>query len=159
MASTYSTIANTTLGSAQSSVTFSSLGSYTDLKIVYSTVSSADANNYIRFNSDSNPNYSNTNFFGNGSSAGSNRNGSVSEMYGPFTIASNQTTNVIEVMNYSNTTTFKTAIIRSGAANNSTVQGIGMWRSTDAITSITIYCSGANFASGSIFSVYGIQAA
>jgi hypothetical protein len=125
--STYTPIATTTLGSAASSVTFSSIaGTYTDLRIVYSTVSSADAGNYLRFNSDSGSNYSNTTLFGNGSSAGSNRNTSSTGMYGAF---------------------------------NSTVAVVGLWRNTAAITQVVVFCDGANFASGSTFTLYGILAA
>lgn len=160
MAVTYSQIATQTLGSAASSVTFSSIpGTYTDLRIVYASTASSDAGNYLRFNSDSGSNYSRTNLYGNGSSAGSDRQSNVTGIYGPFTMSSNVTTNFIDVMNYSNTTTNKTVLVRAGAANNSTLATVGLWRSTSAITSIVITCDGANFASGSIFSLYGIKAA
>ena len=160
MPSTYTPIATTTLGSAASSVTFSSIsGSYTDLRIVYATTASADAGNYIRYNSDSGSNYSRTGLYGNGSSAGSNRDTSSTGIYGPFTMSSAITSNTIDIMNYSNTTTNKTCLVRAGAANNSTVASVGLWRSTAAITSVSITCDGANFVSGSTFTLYGVKSA
>jgi hypothetical protein len=160
MASTYTPIATTTLGSAASSVTFSSISStYTDLRIVYATTASADAGNYIRYNSDSGSNYSRTNLYGNGSSAGSDRQTTQTGIYGPFTMSSAITANTIEIMNYSNSTTYKTCLVRAGAANNSTLATVGLWRSTAAITSVSITCDGANFVSGSTFTLYGIKAA
>jgi len=157
---TYESIATQTLGSATASVTFSSIpGTYTDLRIIYATTASADAGNYIRYNSDSGSNYSRTNLYGNGSSAGSDRQTSQTGIYGPFTMSSAITSNTIDIMNYSNATTFKTCLVRAGAANNSTLATVGLWRSTAAITSVVITCDGANFASGSTFSLYGIKAA
>jgi len=69
---TYTPIATTTLGSAQSSVTFNSFSGYTDLVCVYSTYSTvAVADIVIQFNGDTGSNYSATLLFGDGSSAGS----------------------------------------------------------------------------------------
>ena len=160
MPSTYTPIATQTLGSAAASVTFSSIsGTYTDLRIVYATTASGDAGNYLRFNSDTGSNYSRTGLYGNGSSAGSNRDTNATGIYGPFTMSSAITSNTIDIMNYSNTTTNKTCLVRAGAANNSTLASVGLWRSTAAITSVSINCDGANFATGSTFTLYGIKAA
>lgn len=159
MTATYDKIATTTLGSAAATVTFSSIsGTYTDLRIIYATTASADAGNYLRFNSDSGFNYSRTYMYGNGSAVGSSRDTSATGIYGPFTMSSAITANTIDIMNYSNTTTNKTCLVRAGAANNSTLASVGLWRSTAAITSVSITCDGANFASGSIFTLYGIKA-
>lgn len=159
MSQTYIPIATQTLGSATATVTFSGIpGTYTDLRIVYASTASSDAGNYLRFNSDSGSNYSRTNLYGNGSAAGSDRQSNVTGIYGPFTMSSNVTTNLIDVINYSNTTTNKTVLVRAGAANNSTLATVGLWRSTSAITSIVITCDGANFVSGSTFTLYGIKA-
>lgn len=160
MPSTYTPIATTTLGSTASSVTFSSIsGAYTDLRIVYATTASGDAGNYLRFNSDSGSNYSRTNLYGNGSAAGSDRLTNQTGIYGPFTMSSAITSNTIDIMNYSNSTTYKTALVRAGAANNSTLATVGLWRNTSAITSILITCDGANFVAGSTFTLYGVKSA
>jgi hypothetical protein len=156
---TYVALDKQTLVSAASSVTFTSIPStYTDLRIVYATTASADVTNYLRFNGDSTAVYSRTGLYGNGSAAGSNRDTSQTGMYGPFSMSSSVTSNFIDVMNYSNSSTFKTCIMRSGAANNSTIATAGLWRNTAAITSIQIVCNGANFVAGSTFALYGIKA-
>jgi anti-sigma-K factor RskA len=74
-----------------------------------------------------------------------------------------QTTNdsltKIDFMNYSNTTTFKTAINRADNANRGMDAIVNLWRSTSAITSIKLYFSSGNIASGAIATLYGIKAA
>ena len=58
--STYTPIATTTLGSAASSVTFSSIsGSYTDLILITNPSSATtDQSIYVQFNADTGTNYS-----------------------------------------------------------------------------------------------------
>jgi hypothetical protein len=163
VAQTYVPLQSITLTTATATITFGSGGTlpqtYTDLHIIYSTIASGDAGNYLQFNSDISSNYSHTGLYGNGSIAGSNRDSNQTGINGPFTMSSAQTINTIDIMNYSNSTTYKTIIYNSGAANNSTLVGAGTWRSTSAITSISVVCSGANFVSGSTFTLYGIKAA
>jgi hypothetical protein len=163
--STYSPIATTTLGSNSSSVTFSSLGSYTDLVLVISSACTADDNSVsIRFNSDTGSNYSDTTIRGNGSSASSVRNSSITSI--PIAKDSSPTTTlgehniVCSIMNYGNSATYKTTLSRANRATSGTYTGaeavVGLWRSSAAITSITIL---ANFITGSTFTLYGIAAA
>jgi hypothetical protein len=68
---------------------------------------------------------------------------------------------IINIQNYSNTTTYKTALLRSNLATG-TYPGVdafvGLWRSTSAITSITILPASNNLLSGSTFTLYGIKA-
>jgi hypothetical protein len=70
-------------------------------------------------------------------------------------------------MDYSNSTTYKTWLSRANRASSALdYQGtdavVGLWRSTAAITSITVKNRRGgvdyNFASGSNFKLYGIQA-
>lgn len=167
MAVTYDSIATTTLGSAQSSVTFSSIsGSYTDLVIVCSPAqtTAGQGDIYISFNSDSGTNYSATALYGSGSAAGStrqsNQTGIRPEYYGyPDTTVGNTTT-IINVMNYSNTTTYKTVLARANSASTGTDAVVGLWRSTAAITSITLQMNAsATFKANSTFTLYGVKAA
>lgn len=164
MPTTYEPIATTTLGSAQSSVTFSSIsGSFTDLVIagaVGSTSTTLDRNMRIQFNSDTNSNYSDTDVYGEGSTAGSFRRSNQNQMIINEAIArsGNFSTYIINVMNYSNSTTNKTVLGRGGNTNL-VAASVGLWRNTAAITSITLLISGDNFASGSTFTLYGIKAA
>jgi hypothetical protein len=65
-------------------------------------------------------------------------------------------------MNYSNTSTYKTSISRSGnPASEGTDVIVGLWRNTAAISTIDIVTlsGGTQFVAGSIFTLYGIAAA
>jgi hypothetical protein len=167
MPATYEPIATTTLGSAQSSVTFSSIsGSYTDLILVYDGTRSATGNSYIgmRFNSDSGTNYSYTTLYGDGTSAGSGRGSNSNYLYTEQGDPVNTTQNnkILQFMNYSNTTTNKTVLMRSNNAGREVASIVGLWRSTAAITSISLTLLGGttpNWATGSTFTLYGIKAA
>jgi hypothetical protein len=157
--STYTPIATTTLGSAQASVTFSSISaSYTDLIIIFNgTVSSADNNN-IQFNSDTSSLYSVTRLYGNGTTTASNNSSNQTQMQ-LGEMATVQSTDIIQVFNYSNTTTYKTVI--SGGRNTTgfVKNTVGLYRSTSAISTIKIMTGGANYQTGSTFTLYGITAA
>jgi hypothetical protein len=159
MPSTYTPIATTTLGSAASSVTFSSIsGSYTDLVLVANyTGSISDQFINIQFNSDSGSNYSNTNLFGDGSSATSNRNSNATAVRAAF-YGSAQSNFIANLMNYSNTTTNKTVVSRDNT-NTFVVSRVNLWRSTSAITSMVLAMSSGNIASGSTFTLYGVKSA
>lgn len=173
MAATYTPIATTTLGSAASSVTFSSIsGSYTDLILVTNSASSNTIGfQYLRFNSDSNTNYSATSLSGDGTSATSQRSSNSNKGWlGYWTGIENtiKANSITHIQNYSNATTYKSWLTRNNNPNGSqyslgTEAMVGLWRSTSAITSITIYnqASGTdyNFAAGSTFTLYGITAA
>jgi len=159
-AQTYEPIATTTLGSATNTVTFSSIpGTYTDLLLSYGVKSNSATDVLCRFNSDTGSNYSQTVLQGNGTTAASGRSSNQTRiLLDSCGYPNNPSPNVCNVsfMNYSNTTTFKTAISRN--AGSSTVTGeVGLYRSTSAISSITL-TGGVNFATGSTFSLYGIKA-
>lgn len=163
MALTYDPIATTTLGSAQSSVTFSSIsGSYTDLILITSTVGSATSGLIkVRFNGDTGSNYSYTRVYGYGtSSTGSDRssNSTSMEINDPGNYFNTQITAIAQIQNYSNSTTNKTMLARSGDQGNAIIAYANLWRSTSAITSITIFTPSNNFNSGSTFTLYGVKA-
>jgi len=159
MPSTYTPIATTTLGSAQSSVTFSGISqTYTDLVLVINGSSSASGTAIVTYNSDSGSNYSNTGLNGNGSSASSF--GLTSTTYLVLGEMYNYNCTLInQIQNYSNTTTNKTNLSRANSASNFVQANVGLWRSTSAVSSLQLYVSGANWNSGSTFTLYGIKAA
>lgn len=166
MAATYTPIATTTLGSAADSVTFSSIpATYTDLVVViqaYWTTTSGDIYIFMQFNGDTGSNYSTTVLTGTGSSAISNRFTDRTNMnmdYYATIVDDEPSQRNINIMNYANTTTYKTAIYRSNRAGNGTDTMVGLWRSTSAITSILFDLESGQFASGSTFTLYGILAA
>lgn len=162
MTVTYETIATQTLGSAAATVTFSSIpGTYTDLIIiVQGTTTTGNSNIGLQFNSDTGSNYSFNGLGGSGGAAVATRSTNATniqtEYYGYFdqTIGNR----IIHIMNYANTTTYKTVIGRGNNSNNGTSVIVGLWRSTSAITSATVVDGGSTFTSGSTFSLYGIKA-
>lgn len=161
---TYVALATQTLGSASSTVTFSSIPQgYTDLVLVFrgNITAPTSASFLMRFNSDSGSNYSDTNLYGSGSAAGSYRDTSSTNIrFGAVNNGSGGQSNaIINVMNYANTTTYKTALARFNDAGAEAAAVVGTWRSTSAITSITLLlASTSTYASGSTFSLYGIAA-
>ena len=164
MAVTYEPIATTTLTSAAADVTFSSIsGSYTDLILIVNGkwTGSGPSSFGLRFNSDSGSNYSITRLYGDGSSANSNRSTSFTHTSGGQLDATNFNPNITHIMNYSNSTTYKTVLWRGNIPSTQVEAAVSLWRSTSAITSITAgyFDVSANWASGSTFTLYGIKAA
>lgn len=153
---TYVALATQTLGSAAASVTFSSISSaYTDLVLVCSYSKSAGARLNLTYNGDTGNNYSYTRMNGNGTAASSDRIANFGIIDAGYTDTT-RATSVIQIMNYSNTTTNKTTLIRANSTSEGTGAFVALWRNTAAITSITLGGSN-NLVAGSIFSLYGIS--
>jgi hypothetical protein len=163
MAITYEPIATTTLGSATTTVTFSSIsGSYTDLVLVFDgTNVTGLASTGLRFNGDTGNNYSKTEINGSGTAVSSGRDTSASAAY--VGINSNISGNtIINIMNYANTTTYKTILGRGNVPGSSVVgvrAAVGLWRNTAAITSVSVTNGAYNWTAGSTFTLYGIASA
>jgi hypothetical protein len=160
---TYTLIASTTIGTATGTVTFSSIpATYTDLVLVIQYQSAANCVANITFNNDTGSNYSTTYLSGNGTTAASARGSNETSIGTVYTGASfngklGQVT--IQVQDYSNATTYKTAINRTSSAGGEATATVGLWRSTAAINRVDVTgTSGATFASGSTFKLYGIEA-
>jgi hypothetical protein len=159
---TYTPIATQTLNSSAASITFTSIPqTYTDLVIV--------GNYYVTFPSnrlsaiqvgngsiDTGNNYSSTYFGGNGSSAFTGRDSNTSAIYGPNHFGS-YATGILNIQNYSNTSTNKTILTKGGTATGNTGASIGLWRNTAAINQIRWLPNGDEFGSGSTFTLYGIS--
>jgi hypothetical protein len=170
MPATYDKIASQTLGSNQATVTFSSIaGTYTDLVLIANIKHSFGTTGDVivdglQFNSDTGTNYSKTNLQGNGTTAASDRGSNMTGISYVATRSSESyfATNIINIQNYSNTTTNKTVLLR-GAGNGTSVgtnAQVGLWRNTAAITSVTINATSSfTIQSGSTFTLYGIKAA
>jgi hypothetical protein len=164
--STYTPIATYTLASAASSQAFTSIPStYTDLVLVMNLKGST-TNLYpvLQFNSDSTTTYSQTGLYGTGTAAGSQRTSGSNVIYitsGNVMSSTDFNFNaIVNVQNYSNTTTNKTMISRSNNAASEVNANVGLWRSTSAITRIDVLCYlTGNFAIGSTFTLYGIASA
>lgn len=158
---TYTPLANITLGSATSSVTFSSIsGAYRDLVLVWNgkMVSSGDAVR-VFLNTDIASNYSSVWMQGNGSSTNSS-----SETTGGFRVGgaavglttTGSDTIVFQLMDYSATDKHKTAITRYSGADTEVVALAGRWANTAAVTTLRISGVVGNFATGTTVALYGI---
>jgi hypothetical protein len=161
MASTYEKIATTTLGSASATVTFSSIsGSYTDLRLIIAGGFAGGLDDLlVRVNSDTGNNYSRSFMYGSGTSAVGGRAANASGFY-VAGLNGGQSVSKWDFMNYSNSTTYKTVLVRSDAADWATFATVALWRSTSAINAMSIAnASAGNFNAGTTFTLYGIKAA
>jgi hypothetical protein len=150
--------------SAASTIDFQSIPTtYTDLVVVYALTHSAGTQDmWLRFNGDTgstNP-YSHTVLYGTGSTAGSYRGSSGSRMlldYYAIPGTSEQAINVIQIMSYTNANVFTTVLAAAARAGNGVDRVVGLWRQTDAITSVQIF-PGSGTVTGNA-ALYGIKAA
>jgi hypothetical protein len=167
MASTYTPIATTTLGS-NATITFSSIpNTYTDLRLVINGgISNYGWNMRFRYNDDSGTNYSYTYISADGSAFSGITSNDTKIATTPGIGSANNLINIlntIDIMNYSNTSKYKTCIIRGNDAVVGTSAVIATWRSTSAINSIYIYSGASNdgiahLYAGTTATLYGIKA-
>jgi len=160
--STYTPIATQTLSSTSASVTFAGIPqNYTDLVLVITGQISVTDDAYgLRFNNDTGSNYSVTAVYGSGSSAISFRSSNDTKI-DVGRSGNDESNSIIQIMNYSNTTTFKTIMGRGNNPGDIVITSANLWRSTSAINAIEISVFGAGgrtLSSGSTFSIYGIAA-
>jgi hypothetical protein len=171
MATTYTPIQSTTLGSAAADITFTSISqNYTDLVVVVSARASAAYPEVAGFvflgngSIDTGNNYSSTRLLGTGSSASSarqsNRSGAPWDSIPAASSASGTfCATIIHINNYSSTTAYKTMLIRSNEPNNYVEATVALWRNTAAINQLRITADAGNVAAGSVVTLYGIKAA
>ena len=113
----------------------------------------------VQLNSDTGTNYSVTRLYGDGTTATSDRFSNENYLDLGFFQGNLNNTSIIQFMNYSNTTTYKTMLNRWNSPAYVTAV-VGLWRSTAAITSIKLYnATTINLKSGTTFTLYGIAAA
>jgi hypothetical protein len=166
MASTYESIATTTL-SSDTTITFTGISqSYTDLVLILQGNRITTSNTYIQMGNgsiDTGSNYSLTYFRGYG--GGSIGYGTASNLSnGIFIDAgtdnSQISTQIIHFMNYANTNTNKTIVYRFNQTSTEVGGGVGMWRSTSAINQIKVWTAGnGTLSTGYTATLYGIKAA
>lgn len=161
---TYDPIQTVTLGSPANSVTFSSIpATYTDLILVMDATADATADCSLTFNGDSSALYSRTVLDGNGSSATSARSSGGTNIpinYNGALVTTNPIVNTINIMSYANTSVNKTILVRNNSPSLGLALIAGLYRSTSAISSLTLVLSGGhNFATGSKFTLFGVKSA
>jgi hypothetical protein len=159
MPKTYEPIATTTLGSTTSNFEFTSIsGAYTDLIIVISGFANPAQNLNMRVGNgsvDTGSNYSGS-YLSTGSP--SPTSGAVTNQSNALVgaIYTDINTVIIQLQNYSNTTTFKTFISRQNSVATQVGAYVSLWRSTAAINRIQFINS---FNQGTSLTLYGIKAA
>jgi len=165
---TYTPIATYTVGTATATIDFTSIPStYTDLHLVINAGFSAAYDLRFRINGSSLSIYSQTYLYGTGTGAGSARETSSARTYGQLDYYGAPSTNLayanqlVDFMNYSNATTYKTFLCRANRADSGTDAIVGLVQTTSAINQITLYCGSnqGNFITGSTATLYGIAAA
>lgn len=165
-ATDYESISTTVLGSTTAAVTFSSIvGTYSHLQVRFIARGASGGGILTTFNSDTATNYSYHSLTGDGATASVNSGVSASNMLivrngGIQTAASTFSAGVIDILDYSNTSKYKTLrTLNGGDANGSgNIQlESGSWRNTAAVTSITLTHNGSGFAANSSFALYGIK--
>lgn len=164
---TYEPIATATIASDGQGWDFTSIPStYTDLRLIINgrgTYASTTFGGAGRFNGDSGTNYSWTRLFSDGNAQSQRQTNSDTFGVGEMPSA-NATANVfgqvvIDIMNYSNTTTFKTALVRT-STSGFTFTYVNLWRNTAAINRIVFGTASLNnMKAGSMATLYGIKAA
>lgn len=115
--------------------------------------------------------YSNTRLLGDGTSAQSARDTSQSSIWGGYIPISTDTAGIFAVqtfhiLNYTNTSTFKTVLYRAaldknGSSTNgtgTTMLGVALWQNTSAVNSFRLDTFGyGNYITGSTVTLYGVR--
>lgn len=167
-------IATVTVGTAQSTITFSSIPqNYEHLQIrgISKTSYTGASQIGLRFNSDNTTNYNSHYLEGDGTSAAGGNIGAANVAIIARTTSSGGgygTSNfgalVLDVLDYANTNKYKTTRCLNGwDVTGGGYSGFysGLWLSTSAVNTITLYIGGGafNFAQYSSFALYGIKRA
>ena len=164
MATTYEPIQTYTLGSAQSSITFSSIpATYTDLKLVF--IGTGTGTVRIQANGDTSALYSSTWISENGSAAssssdpGSGYGVNLSNIQGISSTIPQLYT--VDFFSYAGSTykTFLATVSADRNGSGSTGNLVGLWRNTTAISSIVIDSTGNAYNTGFTATLYGIKSA
>lgn len=156
---TYTPMANITLGSAASSVTFSNIpNTYRDLILISEGTATGTTGFRIQYNNDTTTaNYSAIYAGGNGSSTFSSP---VTNAAGVFIMTIfNRFSQITFIQDYSATDKHKSSLSRSNVPQNELLMSAGRWANTAAITSVKILTdSGQSLSSGTTLALYGVIA-
>jgi hypothetical protein len=165
MPQTYEPITQQTISGTPSTITISSIPStYTDLVLVcWGWGNTGGGSLTIRGNGDGSTLYNTTYLYSDGSTVTSGQTGDSANGTYMGRIVQSSTEiggGYIHIFDYANTTTFKTMIGTNFGSNPINWASVGMYRSTNAISSLTLKVeSGSDFATGFTVALYGIKAA
>jgi hypothetical protein len=161
------------LTGSQASVIFSSLNStygadYQHLQLrIAAQGTTGNANIGFTFNGDTSNNYAWHALLGTGSAVESDSSVNRGNIIGSIAVVASSNTNqfngsVIDILDAFNTSKYKTTRSLSGRASgggNLIQLDSGLWRSTDALSSMTFTITTGNINIGSRFSLYGLRSA
>lgn len=164
----YESIATATAAGGETSITFSSIaGTYASLQIrgIMQRNTTNPMNLGFRFNSDTGTNYAHHWLYGDGSSV--TATGTASANFASSSEMPSNTSNILgvfitDIHDYASTTKNKTIRTFGGYDKNGSGKAqlnSGLWMSTSAVTSVTLYFAGDALAAGSKFALYGIKGA
>ena len=158
---TYTALANITLGSSASSVTFSSIPTtgFRDLVLVIDNATTSTNQEFnFRFNSDTGSNYSYV-YAAAVASGPESVSGSAQTQGRLGNINTTAANHIMQVMDYSATDKHKTVLVRSNNVGASqTWMLANRWASTSAVNTIRIFTgTGTTMPAGVSFALYGIR--
>jgi hypothetical protein len=170
-ASDYESIFTTTLGSNQTTITFSSIPQtykHLQLRILARTTRTAGTDLIsIRMNSDSSSIYSDHFLIGDGTAPGIDRDVSATKINIQRVASDNLSANifsafVIDILDYTNTNKYKTTRSLGGFDSNGDgriVLGSGLYMSTSAISTLALQGIeyGTDYKTYSQFALYGVK--
>lgn len=158
--STYTPIATFKTTALTSVITFTSIPqNYTDLIITgfAKRDTGSELDMLVRYNNDSSSSYSRIYLWSNGTTAGSGKEADQTSARLVYANNVNWSTPHIQIMNYSGTYNYKTAIQRQVLPGIVTAINAATWRKTNAIDTITLTTAADNWAIGTTFNLYGIE--
>jgi len=157
----YIALATTTLGSATTGVTFSSIPTSVngvalrDLIVIVNGTGTGTMTFGVQFNGDTANNYSYVEMTGEGSGSGSSSAGSLSQaLVGRMTTSTSVA--IGQIMDYSATDKHKTVLGRGGASNELVRASASRWANTAAINQVRVVPLSNSFATGTVLSLYGV---
>ena len=163
----YDSIATTTLATATSSITFSSIpATYTHLQIRgFARHNTTSDNTVIQLNGDTGSNYSLHYLVGTGGgsfTAGAEASAARTYIDILTTSATSFSGSVTDILDYANTSKYKTMKTLAGIELNGSGSiwfATGLWMNTAAVTSIVVKPGTGNFSANTQFALYGIKGA
>jgi hypothetical protein len=169
--SDYELIESQILGSTATSITFSSLGTYSSVYkhlqirwVAGNTNATTDMDNVrVRFNGDSGSNYAHHRLWGTNNSVASFASASQSGALAGLVTRGSSTifaVNIVDILDAYSTTKNTTIRVFTGGHNTSQqIIGLnsGLWINTASVTSIELLNFADSFRVGSRFSLYGIK--
>lgn len=159
---TYTAIASTTLGSAQTTVSFTNFSGYRDLVLIaYASHTGSTFRQFrLTVNSDTGTNYVSMGMGGDGSTVFGTSNTGLGFI--PLSFNNVNTGQVgiwkINFLDYSATDKHKGILAARDASIRETFRTSARWINTSAITSIQLFFEADQVATGSTFALYGVIA-